>query len=269
MSALLLFGKEEIIQSAIPHYKIDALVKKENIDRYDDRDNIRCNLIEAYDRLMAFVSKHLPDKFYLQGDQRISLRDKIFREIIANILIHREYTNAFPTSFIIYKNMVEAKNANKPHIHRLLKPGNFEPHPKNPHIAQIFTQMGRSEELGTGVNNVFKYSKAYSGNDSIIFKEEDIFITTVPLFSESNKSITVNEPANDPLNDPVNDPINDPINERQNKILLLIKEKPDLKRQELARNLNVSLETIKRDLSKLKIKSLLNEWAQIKSVNGK
>lgn len=47
------------------------------MDRYDDRVNIRCNLIEAYDKLMDFVAKHLPDKFYMEGDQRISLREKI------------------------------------------------------------------------------------------------------------------------------------------------------------------------------------------------
>lgn len=81
MSALLLFGKDEAIQSAIPHYKIDALLRNADLDRYDDRENIRCNLVEAYDKLMDFAAKHLPDKFYMEGDQRISLRDKIFREI--------------------------------------------------------------------------------------------------------------------------------------------------------------------------------------------
>jgi len=40
------------------------LLRRENIDRYDDRDDIRTNLIESYDRLMAFVAKHLPDKFF-------------------------------------------------------------------------------------------------------------------------------------------------------------------------------------------------------------
>jgi ATP-dependent DNA helicase RecG len=81
MSALLLFGKPETIGSALPHYKIDALLRVRDIDRYDDRINIRCNLIEAYDLLMQFVAKHLPDKFFLEGDQRISLRDTIFREV--------------------------------------------------------------------------------------------------------------------------------------------------------------------------------------------
>ena len=81
MTALLMFGKEETIQSAIPHYKIDALLRQIDLDRYDDRENIRCNLIDAYDKLMNFVAKHLPDKFYMEGDQRISLREKIFREL--------------------------------------------------------------------------------------------------------------------------------------------------------------------------------------------
>ena len=40
LSALLLFGKEEIIQSAVPHYKIDALLRREDTSRYDDRENI-------------------------------------------------------------------------------------------------------------------------------------------------------------------------------------------------------------------------------------
>jgi len=50
-----MFGKDESIQSAIPHYKIDALLRREDLDRYDDRENIRCNLIDAYDRLMNFT----------------------------------------------------------------------------------------------------------------------------------------------------------------------------------------------------------------------
>ena len=140
MNRELLFGKEEAIQSAIPHYKVDALLRKIDTDRYDDRENIRCNLVLTYDKLMAFVAKHLPDKFYMQGDQRISLRDKIFREIVANMLIHREYTNAYPSTFIIYKHKVETKNANRPHLYGQLLPETFVPFPKNPHIAQIFTQ---------------------------------------------------------------------------------------------------------------------------------
>lgn len=37
----------------------------------------------------------LNDSFYLEGDIRISLRDKIFREAVANSLIYREYSSAY------------------------------------------------------------------------------------------------------------------------------------------------------------------------------
>jgi len=105
-AALLLFGKEEVILSAIPQYKTDAILRRKDLDRYDDRENIRCNLIDAYEKLMDFVAKHLPDKFYLMGDVRVSLREKIFREIIANFLMHREFNNALPSTFIIYEDKV-------------------------------------------------------------------------------------------------------------------------------------------------------------------
>ena len=114
LASILLLGKEEVIKDILPHYKIDALVRIKNLDRYDDRLTIESNLVEAYNQLMDFVAKHLPDKFYLEGDQRISLRERIFREVIANLIVHREYTNAHSATFTIYKDRVEILNANNP-----------------------------------------------------------------------------------------------------------------------------------------------------------
>ena len=199
MAALLLFGKDEIIQSALPHYKIDALLRKLDTEHYDDRENIRCNLIDAYEKLMQFIAKHLPDSFYIEDDRRISLREIIFREIVANMLIHREYSNAFPTTLIIYNNRVETKNANKPYHYGQLNPKTVDPFPKNPHIAQLFTQMGYSEELGTGLRNVYKYSKSYSGSDHILFLEQDIFTVEVPIPHE-NKGVLREKGLNGGLN---------------------------------------------------------------------
>src|SRR5690606_341598 len=44
LAAALLLGKEETIISVLPHHKTDALLRVENLDRYDDRDDIRSNL---------------------------------------------------------------------------------------------------------------------------------------------------------------------------------------------------------------------------------
>ena len=247
MSALLLFGKPETIGSALPHYKIDALLRIRDTDRYDDRENIRCNLVDAYDKLMQFVSKHLADKFYLEGDQRISLRDIIFREIISNFLIHREYTNAFPSSFIIYKDRLEVKNANKPHNYGKLNPSNFVPFPKNPHIAQIFTQIGRSEELGTGIRKVYKYSKAYSGNENIEFLEQDVFTSIIPLeaiYNETENSTEINTNISRELNGGLNGGLND----SQLTVLNYIFQNNGVKAKYISEKLNIPIDTIDKHI---------------------
>jgi ATP-dependent DNA helicase RecG len=190
LAALLLFGKEEHIISAIPHYKTDIVVIKDDINRYEDRLTLRCNLIDSVDALMGFVEKYLPDKFYLEGIRRISLRDIIFREIIVNMLIHREFTNAFPATIFIRRDFVEIKNANKTHNYGSLFPGNFEPFPKNPNIAKMFTQLGFSEELGTGIKKVYQYIEDYTGKTNVEFIEKDIFSVKVPLPSPINTDKT-------------------------------------------------------------------------------
>lgn len=38
----------------------------------------------------------------------------------------------------------------------------FTPYPKNPLIANFFTVMGRSDAIGSGVKNLYKYTPIYS-----------------------------------------------------------------------------------------------------------
>ena len=83
LAAVMLLGKDDVIRDVCPAYETDALLRKVNIDRYDDREVVRTNLIESYEQLMAFARKHLPDHFYLENDIRISLRDLLARELIS------------------------------------------------------------------------------------------------------------------------------------------------------------------------------------------
>jgi ATP-dependent DNA helicase RecG len=180
LAAVLLLGRDDVILSILPHHRTDAILRRKNLDRYDDRDDIRTNLLESYDRLMAFVAKHLPDSFYLEGTQRISIRDHIFREVTANLLIHREFLNAFPAKLVIEAGQVRTENANRPHGHGLIDPASFSPFPKNPIIARFFKEIGRADELGSGVRKLFRYCQAYGGaNPELV--ENDIFRFILPL----------------------------------------------------------------------------------------
>lgn len=144
---------------------------------------------------------------------------------------------------------MECKNANKPHTWGELKPGNFEPFPKNPHIARIFTQMGRSEELGTGIQNVFRYNKIYSDTDNNLFIEDDVFVTTVPL--KIFKKLNV--------------PLNVPLNERQEEIIHIINDNSKITQIELSETFSVNRETIKRDLNKLQEANIIKRTGSRKT----
>lgn len=58
LAAILLFGKDTTIMSALPQHKTDMIFRVQNLDRYDDRD-------------------------------------VILREIISNSLAHRDYSSGY------------------------------------------------------------------------------------------------------------------------------------------------------------------------------
>ena len=186
LACLLLFGKDEIITSALSYYKTDAILKIKNTERYDDRDDIRTNLLDSYDRLTDFIKKHLNDKFYIEDDQRINVRDVIARELCANLLIHREYSNPYPAKLLITKYSIITENANKPRTIGYIDLNNYSPYPKNPKIASFFKEIGLADELGSGIKKIAKYTKIYSSGGNPSFKDDEIFIATVPLTNNSS-----------------------------------------------------------------------------------
>lgn len=180
LAAVMLFGKDDVIQDVVPAYVTDALVRRVDRDRYDDREIVKTNLIESYEQLMGFARKHLPDKFFLEGDRRKSLRNIIAREMLVNTLIHRELTSSYVAKFVIEKDKMYVENANRAAGDGVITPENLEPNPKNPVIAAFFRNIGYSDQLGSGVRNLFKYTKFYSGREPE-FREGDVFRITVPL----------------------------------------------------------------------------------------
>jgi len=181
LAAALIFGKDETIHSLLPAYKVEAMVRRENQDRWDDRVTLRTNLIHTYQSLMDFIRKHLPEKFYMENDQRVNLRDLIFHEIIGNFVVHREYTSARSSDLVITPTVVELTNPNNPPFHGPLDLESFSPYPKNPNIRRFFTAFGWTEEIGSGVRNTSKYLNQYVPHAKPLFIENELFRAEIPL----------------------------------------------------------------------------------------
>ena len=179
-AAIMLLGKDELIRSVSSTYRTDAIVRKVNIDRFDDRLIVQTNLIESYEMLMKFTEKHLWEKFYLDGDMRINLRSAIARELLVNTLIHRDFFSDYIAKFIIEKDRMFIENGNHTVTNTIISLDNFQPNAKNPIIASFFRNIGLADELGSGVRNLYHYVKRYSGKDPELL-DGDIFRIIIPL----------------------------------------------------------------------------------------
>ena len=99
------------------------------------------------------------------------------------------------------------------------------------YIARVFTQIGHSDKLGTGVRNVFNFFEPYLNSKKNVFNNDDVFITegSLKMFFDNNELL----------------------NKRQNSILNEISKNAKIKQTELAEKYKVNRETIKRDLQYL------------------
>lgn len=254
LAAVMLLGKDDVILDIVPAYVTDALLRSVNIDRYDDREIIQTNLIESYERLMEFGRKHLLDKFFLEDDQRKSLRNIITREMIANTLIHREYTSSYQAKFVIEKERMYVENANRASQNIVITPDNMEPIPKNPIIASFFRNIGYADQLGSGVRNLFKYSKFYSGNDPE-FIEGDIFKIIVPL-DEGNREEQTTQSVTQTTQS-VTQTTQSKENDPEKNIMELIEQNPFLSQKQMAEKLNLNKNTLKYYIKKMKEKGVI------------
>ncbi|MCQ2311644.1 MAG: putative DNA binding domain-containing protein [Paludibacteraceae bacterium] len=211
LAAVLLFGKEGTIIEALPAYKTDVLCRMRNTELYDDRIQPRCNILEAYERIMAFIEKHLSEVPYIENMIRISLRDKILREVVLNMLIHREYSESYPAKLTIWRDRIETENWNLPHQYGQLTPENMLPYPKNPIIANAISQTGLVEELGSGTRKIYHYTPLYASGHQAQLVDGDIFRIIIPNPDGGLLSDQVGEQPTEQVSTPANTPVSTPV----------------------------------------------------------
>lgn len=275
LAAILLLGRDEVIMNVCPAYETDALVRRVNIDRYDDREVVRTNLIESFDQLMDFARKHLPDKFFLENENRVSLRNILAREMVSNILMHREFTSSYAAKFVIQKERMYTENANRALREGLITPDNLEPNPKNPIIASFFRNIGRADRLGSGVRNLFKYSKFYSGQDPE-FQEGDVFRIIVPLDEEYSfdyglssenhaetdgiidKTVATNGKTTVKTTDKTTERLPIGLTQTEEKIIRALLENPGITQADLSKRIGLSVDGIRYAVKQLKTRGILS-----------
>ena len=283
-AALILFGKEEAIEDFMPRYRFEALFHMCTYEqyndmtqfpnRYDDRRTMRCNLIKVYDQLTQFTERYLPDKFYLPSGstRREDIRWDLFREIIANLCVHADFSTGYACFFHVFKDRVVTKNPTR------LSPENPEGeltlqqlnnYTKNPLLVRVFHELSWVEDMGSGTRNILRYAPLYYPDYKVEINNGSQFIFSITYMEATSKegeNGTQTEKMALKKSDELKDyelqiSLNDTHEnkkavikkrKRQQGIISLIKQDQFITAEEIAEKLDAGLRTIRRDLEDLK-----------------
>jgi len=231
----------------MPGYLIDCVARRENLDRYDDRLMVRRNLLEAFDQIMAFIGKHTLDRFFIVDGQRTGGCDHIGFEVVSNILSHQEFASSMPARITIETDRLVASNWNRPLRAGRIYPDDFSPDPKNPLIASFFVNAGLADTLGSGVRNLYKYTRIYSGQEPQLI-DGDVFTTIIPLTRPTPDG------ERDVVTDVVTDVVRDgeeDLGESERQILLVLRSHGSIPARQLASQTGLSDRQVQRILARL------------------
>lgn len=283
-AALILFGKEEAIEDFMPRYRFEALFHMCTYEqyndmtqfpnRYDDRRTMRCNLIKVYDQLTQFTERYLPDKFYLPSGstRREDIRWDLFREIIANLCVHADFSTGYACFFHVFKDRVVTKNPTR------LSPENPEGeltlqqlnnYTKNPLLVRVFHELSWVEDMGSGTRNILRYAPLYYPDYKVEINNGSQFIFSITYMEATSKEgengtqtekmalKKSDELKDDELQISLNDTHENKKavikkRKRQQGIISLIKQDQFITAEEIAEKLDAGLRTIRRDLEDLK-----------------
>ena len=127
-----------------------------------DSRSFSCDLFGELDGVMEFVMKHLMIGFVITGKAEHDIRHdypvEAIREIVLNMLVHRDYRNVGGVSLIkIFDDRIEFSNpGGLPEgltVEDLLSDG-YTTQARNPDIAELFRSARLIERYGSGIRRI-------------------------------------------------------------------------------------------------------------------
>lgn len=262
----LMFCKGENNYTTIQmgHFASEIVIKDDYLDAGD--------ILSQIEEVMSFIRKHINKEIIITATQIENIQrwqyplDGI-RELVLNMIIHRDYTSSFDSQIKVFSDHILFFNPgslpDSITIDQLLT-NSYVSTPRNRQIAKIVKEMGLIEKYGTGIKRVRSMFIDYNLVQPRFELIPGGFAVTVFAKNENNTTI-----MNDTLNDTLSDTLNDTLNNRQKSILKLISQNENITNDLIAEELKISLETSKREMAKLINKNMIERIGSRKNGHWK
>ena len=274
----LLFLPEQDFTTTIElgHFASETVIK--------DSVTLKSDLFTEVEEVMDFIRKHINKEIIITGNPQNTERweyplDAI-RELVLNMIVHRDYMSPYDSVIKIFKDRIQFYNPgalpNSISLQQLLT-DDYVSQPHNKQIAEIFKEVGLIEKYGTGIKRVRKEFIKYGLPEPVFQKMPDGMmvtafglnyiknnVTDVTDVTDNVTDVTYNvTDATDNVTDVTDNNVTDVTDvtddtpNRFHKILNLIIENNQIATQQIAKKMNLTKRTILRDIEKMKEENMI------------
>ena len=219
-----------------------------------DSITLNADLLTETDEIIAFIKKHLMVEYIITGEpqrtERFDYPLDAIREIVINMIVHRDYRDSSASIIKIFDNRIEFYNPGNLYggitIEDLLS-GNYSSKTRNKLIARAFKEIGLIERYGSGIMRVRRICKEFGINEP---KFEEIFDGfKVTLFKQKLNVTNVGKDVGKDVGKELTGSIAE--------VFKLIHLKPEITIPEIAVITKYTQRTVERDISHLKELNLI------------
>jgi ATP-dependent DNA helicase RecG len=255
----LLFAKENNLYATIElgFFANEILIK--------DSARVKSDLFTEVDEVMTFIRKNIRKGIIITGEpqnmERWEYPLEAIRELVLNMIVHRDYTSSYDSIVKVFPDRIEFYNPgtlpDNISLQQLMNDA-YVSQPRNKLIAEMFKEAGFIEKYGSGIKRVINafammnlpkpdFIPLLSGFKVIVHGQSDL--KTGLEIQKETKKILGREKATEKATER--------ITKNQQLIINSIMQNPYVTSEELAEIVDIRADNIRKNLARLKAKCFL------------
>ena len=248
----LLFAKNEVFKATMELGRFSApiLIK--------DAVTLRSDLFSEIEEVFNFIKKHINKEYIITGnpqrEERWQYPTDALREIIVNMIVHRDYMHYGDSSVKIYDNHIEFFNPgglpDTITIDQLLH-GDYVSQTRNKKLAAMFKEAGVIEKYGSGIKRIQQQFIAHNLQPPVFENFQHGFrVIVTSLQQKVVEDVVENVVEN--------------VVEKERLVLDLIRQNDRITATGIAKKLSVTTRTVQRHLKNLQSKGKIKRMGAAK-----
>jgi ATP-dependent DNA helicase RecG len=221
-----------------------------------DTSRTKSDIVTQVNEVLDFVKKHINLEIIITGEaqniQKWQYPMEAIRELVLNMIIHRDYCATADSVVKIFNNKIEFFNPGtlpeELTIEKLLA-NDYKSIPRNKVIAEFFKNLGLIEKYGSGIGRIINYFKEENLPSPEFRLQSGGFLVTVFMPETGNETVekTVEETVEtvEKTKDAVE------------KILQFMEKKPTITQSELVQKTGLTRRGVEWNIAKLKSLGLI------------